>query len=195
MLGGKVAVLGPDDGVLPEGAAGEIAISGPHVSPGFWQAASGTARPDPAREVQVQGLRHLRTGDIGTQIARDLHVLGRSRDLIILRGTKTHAEDIEATAISAPGGAVLAAAAFAVMQDNGEHLVLICEGPRGEAAQGLAQRIAARIGEVHGVLPRRVLFVRPGAIPRSANGKIRRSACREVYLAGRLAPLDAGAPA
>lgn len=188
VLDGRIAVVGPDDTVLPDGASGEIAIAGPHVSPGYWDASTRSAMSDPARELYVNGQRHLRTGDIGTVIAGDLHILGRSRDLIILRGTKTHAEDVEATAIAEPGGLVLAAAAFAVTHERGEHLIVVCEGPRGDAVAQAAATIGARIGEVHGILPHRVLFVRAGAIPRSANGKIRRSACRDAYLAGRLTP-------
>lgn len=187
VLDGRIAILDPGDAMLPDGTSGEIAIAGPHVSPGFWDAATGAALPDPAREVWHEGRRYLRTGDIGTQIAGDLHVLGRSRDLIILRGAKIHAEDVEATALSDTAAQVAAAAAFAVAQPQGEHLIVICEGPRAAGAPQAAAAIAARIGEVHGILPHRVLFVRAGAIPRAANGKIRRSACRDAYLEGRLA--------
>jgi acyl-CoA synthetase (AMP-forming)/AMP-acid ligase II len=196
VLDGRIAILGADsDDALPDGTAGEIAISGPHVSPGFWDATSRGIRPDPEREARTGGQRYLRTGDVGMTVDGDLHILGRSRDLIIVRGTKTHAEDVEATAITASGGLAATAAAFAVTHDKGEHLIVICEGARGTAAAEAGGAIAARIGETHGILPHRVLFVRSGAIPRSANGKIRRSACREAYLEGRMGPLAGGADA
>lgn len=183
---GRVRILAPDGTSAPEGTSGEVVIGGPHVSPGFWDGATATARPDPEREVRLEGSRYLRTGDIGTLVGGDLHILGRSRDMIILRGTKIHAEDVEATVMAESAGDVTAAAAFALTDDTGDRLAVVCETALPAIPAELRRHLTGRIGETHGILPQPLVFVRAGAIPRSANGKLRRSACREALLANRL---------
>ncbi len=184
--GGLVRLLSEDGTVAPPGTIGEIAIGGPHVSPGFWDGASAAARPDPAREVRLHGTRFLRTGDIGVLAEGDLHILGRRKDMIIVRGTKIHAEDVEATVMAEAEGMVTAAAAFSVADEGGERLGVVCETVVPTIPDTLRRTLAGRIGEAFGILPQPLVFVRSGAIPRSANGKIRRSACREALLENRL---------
>ncbi|MYZ46570.1 fatty acyl-AMP ligase [Propylenella binzhouense] len=190
--GSRIAILGAGDAPAADGQPGEICVAGDHVSPGFWDADAGMIRPDPARETLIEDRRHLRTGDIGAIVAGELFVLGRSRDMVVVRGTKVHAEDVEATALAPETGAGLAAAAaFGIEEEDGESLVVVCEMARTAESEGerelLVRRLRATIGELHGLVPADVVLVRPGVIPRSINGKIRRSACRALYLEGSLA--------
>ncbi len=182
-----IAVLDKRDAPAALGHAGEICVAGDHVSPGFWDAEAQRTRPDPDREAVIDGRRYLRTGDIGAIVDGELFVLGRSRDMVIVRGTKVHAEDVEATALALDtNGAPTAAAAFGIQEEDGERLILVCEIPHtsasGHAGETLLRRLRGTIGEMHGLIPADVVLVRHGVIPRSINGKIRRSACRTLYL-------------
>lgn len=191
---------------LPEGEVGEIWLAGPHVGAGYWQ------QPDPSRatfaarladaplgDAQAAG-PFLRTGDLGVVQGRGLAILGRLKELVIIRGVKHHPEDIEAAACRAHPALAATAAAFAVERDGAEGLIVLQEVKRGHVAGAelarAAQDVSAVICEAFGIRPADVVLLRPGALPRTTSNKIRRGACRAAYLAEELAPfrLDAAAP-
>lgn len=186
---------------LAEGQAGEIWVAGPHVGAGYWR------QPGPSRATFAARLADtpragpfLRTGDLGLVQGRDLAILGRLKELVIIRGVKHHPEDIEAAACRAHPALAGTAAAFAVERDGSEGLVILQEVKRGHVAEPelerAAQAVSAVICERFGIRPADVVLVRLGALPRTTSNKIRRSACRAAYQAEELAPfrLDAAAP-
>ncbi|WP_444431525.1 hypothetical protein [Rhodobacter capsulatus] len=120
-----------------------------------------------------------------------LAVVGRLKDIVIIRGAKHHPEDIEAAATRAHPALSATAAAFAVPQDGAEALVVVQEVRRGHQADPAldlaAQAVTAAICEGFGVRPFEVVLVRPGTLPRTTSNKIRRGACRAAHLAGELA--------
>ncbi len=177
-LGCDVVLLNPR---APERVAadeaGEIAVAGPQVSPGFWRPGEGVV-PDPGRDVMLDGRRYLRTGDLGIWRDGGLHVIGRLKNMIIVRGTNIYAEDVEQTALSDPAAAGLGAvAAFAKLEDDAEGMVLVCELARGvtpDAVAGVPAALAAAVANGHGIVPAEVLVVAPGTIDRTLSGKLRR---------------------
>ncbi|MYV61890.1 AMP-binding protein, partial [Streptomyces sp. SID4931] len=69
----------PETGaVAPDGAEGEVQVSGASVARGYWN------RPEDWAEVFRDGW--LRTGDLGFLRDGELHVTGRAKDLVIVRG-------------------------------------------------------------------------------------------------------------
>jgi len=186
---------------LPEGQVGEIWVAGAHVGAGYWQ------QPDPSRATFTARLADtpeagpfLRTGDLGLMQGRELAILGRLKEVVIIRGVKHHPEDIEAAACRAHPALAATAAAFAVERDGSEGLIVLQEVKRGHVAdpelERAAQAVSAVICEQFGIRPADVVLVRPGSLPRTTSNKLRRSACRAAYLAEELAPfrLDAAAP-
>ncbi len=177
----------------PPGREGEIWIAGPGVARGYWRRAGETERVFGARvsgEDSEGGGPWLRTGDLGfVDAAGELYVTGRIKDLVILRGRNLHPQDLEAAAAAAhPALREGAAAAFSVDAGGEERLVVAVEIERARRADAGAAAAAVRraLVEAHGVAAHEVVIVPPGAVPRTTSGKVRRSAAREEYLAGRL---------
>lgn len=189
-LGCEVALLHPELAArVPPAEVGEIAIAGPQVSPGFWDATHGV-RPDPARIAMLDGRRFLRTGDLGQIIAGELHVVGRVRNMIVLHGANLHAEDVERTVADRAGPTALGAiAALPITDGPAEGLVVVCEAPRSATTADpapLLAGLATAIAEAHGVAPLDILLVPPGSIARTLSGKLQREQTRAAYRAGTL---------
>ncbi len=176
--------------LLPEGRVGEICIAGPGVTRGYWNAAANT----PGLFLDLDGTRHLRTGDLGFLREGELFVTGRIKDLVILRGRNHYPQDIELTAGRAhalvqPG----AAAAFSVTVDGEEQLVVVVEVTRafrGAQAAAVTASITEAISAHHGIVAHAVALLRPACLPRTSSGKVRRRACRDLWLDRKLPLAD-----
>jgi acyl-CoA synthetase (AMP-forming)/AMP-acid ligase II len=189
-----VAIVDPARLVrCPAGAVGEIWVKGPSVANGYWNQPDETDRTFHARLPDDEG-PFLRTGDLGFIEDDNLFITGRLKDVIIIRGRKHHAEDIERTAeqsnatVRTGGGA-----AFGVERGGEERLVIVQEIRQADVAELDAEAKAADIREAvthhHGVRVDIVVFAKAGTVPKTSSGKVRRSACRSSYLEGTLLPI------
>jgi len=137
----------------------------------------------------------LRTGDLGFISDGALFIVGRIKDLLIIRGSNYYPEDLEVTVAAITGGRV---AAIAVPVKSTESLVTVIElkkrGDTDDAARtwlnGIKSDVTAAISNTHGLNVGDLVFVSPGSIPTTTSGKIRRSACIEQYRQGRFTRLD-----
>ncbi len=187
---GTIAVIvDPDAGApAPEGRTGEIWVSGPSVALGYWNRAEESERVFRAR-LPGREERFLRTGDLGFQREGEIFVTGRLKDLIIIRGRNLHPQDLERTAeASHPALRPGAGAAFAVEAAGEERLVIVHEVDRHSPGEGreVLDALRSAILDAHDVAPFAVALVRPGGVPRTSSGKVRRSACRSTFLQGAL---------
>lgn len=167
---------------LPEGQAGEIRISGPAVTRGYWHEPDGN------------GDKPLATGDIGFIWQGELYVTGRLKDLIIVRGRNLAPGDVEdAIVMCHPVLAPAAAAAFSVDTDDGEGFVVAAEIRREHRLNAdwpsVFAAMQSRISEQVGGTPVDIVLLRPGSLPRTTSGKIRRQACRQSYMDDTWEPL------
>jgi len=166
--------------------SGEICITGPHVSPGRWCGERGAVVPL-AETHERDGRRFVRTGDLGTISEGEIVVLDRLKDVIAMYGRKVHAVDVERAVLEAEGGAVVAAAAFAIPSERGERLVTLCEVSARELGQldhaNLKSALGGAVSAATGIASE-IVLLRHGFLPRTSSGKIRRHACRSEYLAG-----------
>jgi long-chain acyl-CoA synthetase len=88
-------ILGDDGQELPPGEAGEIAISGPMVVPGYWNRPDATERTLPGGE--------LRTGDVGFMDADGwFYLVDRKKDMIVASGYKVWPREVEDTLLRHP---------------------------------------------------------------------------------------------
>jgi long-chain acyl-CoA synthetase len=84
----RVRILADDGTELPAGEAGEVAISGPQVVPGYW------GDPEEARGAISDG--ELRTGDIGVLDGDGwLYLVDRRKDMIVASGFKVWPREVE----------------------------------------------------------------------------------------------------
>jgi acyl-CoA synthetase (AMP-forming)/AMP-acid ligase II len=166
---------------VDEGAVGEIQISGPSVMAGY-------LAPD-ATVVSPPGGWHD-TGDRGLICGGELFVVGRSKEMLIVRGRNMPPYDVELSigelAQVGPGQAVVFSA-----PDDGrgrESLVAVVATGATDADQRLRIRteVVTRVREAFGFSLDDVVLVPKTSIPRTTSGKIQRLRARDRYLAGRL---------
>lgn len=188
---------------LASGEIGEIWVSGGGVAQGYWMREASSKQTFQAR-VQGEGeedIAYLRTGDLGWMEQGRVCVSGRLKDLIIVNGRNYSPQDIEQTAEAEcaalrPAGA----AAFAVEAGTGaDRVVVVAELERTWLRRQsewppLAAAVRAAIHAAHGLAVAEVVFIKPGALPRTSSGKVRRSQCRADYLNGLLRTASAQAP-
>jgi acyl-CoA synthetase (AMP-forming)/AMP-acid ligase II len=175
------------------GTIGEIWAKGPSVAGGYWKQPEETQRVFHARLSDEEG-SFLRTGDLGFVADDHLYITGRMKDVVVVRGKKHHAEDIERTVEGVSAlfreGCV---AAFGIERDGEERLVVVQELRRtaeeADAAE-VAMQVRHAVAQHHGVQVDSVVFVRPGTVPKTSSGKVRRAACRTSYVDGTLLPLS-----
>ncbi len=178
----------------PEGTVGEIWTHGENVSAGYWrkpdQTGTGfgaTLLDGPAGHPENDWLR---TGDRGFISEGDLFIVGRIKDMLIVRGRNHYSEDIEATVREITRGRV---AAIAVADEQSEKLVTIIEFKQRDddpELTGVKNDVTAAISRAHGLQVADIVLVAPGSIPTTTSGKIRRSACVEQHRQGQFVRLD-----
>jgi fatty acid CoA ligase FadD21 len=183
----------------PPDRVGEIWLHGENVADGYWrkppeeQSCFGATLVD--RSPDTPEGPWLRTGDLGFVYDGELFIVGRIKDLLIIRGRNHYPEDIEATVQEITRGRV---AAIAVPVDSTERLVTVIElkkpVDRDEEAMRwlgtLKSDVTAAISNAHGLSVADLVLVPAGSIPTTTSGKIRRAACVEQYQQGRFARLD-----
>jgi acyl-CoA synthetase (AMP-forming)/AMP-acid ligase II/acyl carrier protein len=165
---------------------GEIWIDGSTTGPGYWRNPEETARVFGARLADGEG-PFMRTGDLGFMRDGVLHVSGRIKDVMILRGQNVYPQDIEATARDA-APEVADAAALTLADDMAERAVLIIEEPKravGDAAS-LLETVRAAISANNGIDLDRIVLTRHRVLPKTSSGKIQRSKARDMLRDGSL---------
>jgi acyl-CoA synthetase (AMP-forming)/AMP-acid ligase II/fatty-acid desaturase len=205
--GQRIIVVDPERHLpVPQEQVGEIWVSGPSVTKGYWR--------QPATSADSFGITldgedagiYLRTGDLGLLHDGELYLTGRLKDLIIIRGRNLYPDDIERTVFAShPALRPNCGAAFSVDVDGEERLIVVQELAREFRDSFDEARIYGDVMEaitaVHQVRLHALVFIAHGTIPKTSSGKIQRRACRAAYLDGTLPLLnrakrqdDAGAP-
>ncbi len=188
---------------------GEIWLSGPNITQGYWNRAEETERTFQAFLANTGEGPFLRTGDLGFTKDGELFVVGRLKDLIIIDGRNHYPQDIEQTVERSheairPG----CCAAFAIEVHGQERLVIVAEvdglrqtrpastPPDGDSHsqprsssnfEPVARLVRRAVAEHHDLQAYALRFVKVGGIPKTSSGKLRRSACRTAFLSGHLA--------
>ncbi|TMR20504.1 fatty acyl-AMP ligase [Nonomuraea turkmeniaca] len=190
----EIRVVDPESReVLPEGRLGEIWLRGPSISPGYWQ------RDDNAEHfaaVTADGDGgYLRTGDLGVLDDGELYVHGRLKDMIIVYGRNVYPQDIEQELRAQHPELGKAGVVFSgpgTVPGDDESTVVVTHEVAGVPADrlpALAAEIRHTVGREFGIRVGTVLLVKPGAVPRTTSGKVRRSTTRDLFRAGSLTPL------
>jgi acyl-CoA synthetase (AMP-forming)/AMP-acid ligase II len=198
----EVRIVDPEDRTLcPSNRVGEIWLHGDSVCIGYWEKPEQTEHTFNGRILDaVDGVSEqswLRTGDLGFIHDGELFIVGRIKDLLIVRGRNHYPDDIEATIQEVTGGRV---AAISVQDDRTEQLVAIIEVKKSgtseeeilESYQTVKREVTSAISTAHGISAADLVLVPRGAIPITTSGKIRRSTCAEHYRKDQFARVDAG---
>ncbi len=176
--GRTLAILGPDGAPVPRGEAGTIAVA--RSDPGLMLGYLGHAKETAARYTGAWFL----TGDLG-EMAGDgaITYLGRADDMMNAGGLRVSPLEVEAVLLRFPGLAEAAATEVTVKANTTVIAAFYrADGALDEAA--LSAHISAHLARYK--QPR--LLIPVDALPRSANGKLRRKALRSAYEAEHGAP-------
>ena len=185
VAGFEVEVRDEEGRALPERRVGQVHARGPSVMDGYF-------RDPEATGAVIDGEGWLDTGDLGFLDGGVLHITGRAKDVVILRGQNHAPEDIEASLLGVEGlrAGCAVAAGFAPPGGGEEALLILAERARGEEVEieeeELVARVRAAVAEGAGLRPHTVVLLAPGALPRTSSGKLRRGEARRRYLAGVL---------
>jgi malonyl-CoA/methylmalonyl-CoA synthetase len=170
--GVSLRVCGDDGNVLAPNDIGGIQVKGPNVFAGYWRMPEKTAE-----EFTADG--YFKTGDIGKIDERGyVHIVGRSKDLIISGGFNVYPAEIESCINELPG--VAESALVGVPHpDFGEVGVAVVIAKPGAYLQ--ADTIIATLKSklANFKIPKRVEIVTE--LPRNAMGKVQKNLLREQY--------------
>lgn len=174
----EVQIRGASGESVPEGQLGRIYVRGDSVMGGYYSTAG----------TRGEGLEGgwLYTGDIGFMLEGELYFTAREKDLIAIRGKKYSPVDVE-TIVNAMNGRKVECAAFgAAAADGAEALRIVVETEErdGGALQNLSDRIQRALAENLEIRADTIVFVPPKSIPRTFNGKVRRSECARRFRDG-----------
>jgi acyl-CoA synthetase (AMP-forming)/AMP-acid ligase II len=168
---------------------GEIWVSDPAVTSGYWARPEETERIFRATLADTGEGPFLRTGDLGFVRDGEIFLVGRIKDLIVIRGTNHHPQDIEWTVQAAhPALRPENGAAFSVLAAGEERLVVAqeveLEGAGDLCAEDVARLVRGAIAESHDLNLFAFLLLRRGSLPKTASGKLQRQACRRFFTHG-----------
>jgi len=177
----EVRVVGDGGAVLGEREVGVLQLRGESVTPGYLTVAGPVATQD------SDGW--LDTGDEGYLTDGNVVVCGRRKDVIIMGGRNIYPTDIERAASGAEGVRAGNAVAVRLEADGARHresFLVAVESRRAtepDAVQGIAKDVTSRVVSAVGVRPAEVVVLRPGSLPKTPSGKLRRAATRALLAA------------
>lgn len=197
----QILIVDPTDHTpMPTGEVGEIWFAGPSLGMGYWNRPEETAASFEASPADRDDPRWLRTGDLGFLANDALFVTGRIKDVIITKGRNHYPQDIEATVYAShvdlrrdSGAAFLIEEAdTGADNDNRDRqaVILVAEVEarvlRDPPVAALAGAIRSAVSQEHGLHIAVVALLKPGTLPKTTSGKVQRSKCKALYLAGDL---------
>jgi acyl-CoA synthetase (AMP-forming)/AMP-acid ligase II len=171
--GHQLAILDRSERLMPECTEGEICLRGPSIAGGYM------GETDKFKSAMRNGWFH--TGDLGYLAQGELYVTGRIKDLIILNGHNIHPQTIEWLACTVEGVKKGSVVAFSRLGQLGEELVLVVEAWSRDTAR-ITSAIEVAVQQSILIKPADIVCIKPGSLPRTSSGKLKRAQVRQQYL-------------
>ncbi|HUH83840.1 MAG TPA: AMP-binding protein, partial [Stellaceae bacterium] len=167
-------------GELGERQEGRLQFRGPSATRGYLD--------NPAKNRELFDGPWLNSGDLAYIAGGDVFVTGRSKDIVIRAGRHIYPEEIEAAVGEVPGALKGGVAVFGSRDPRSgtERVVILAETRAAEppVVAALRQRIDEAATPLLDAPPDEIALVPPHAIPKTASGKLRRAAARELFERG-----------
>ncbi len=175
----QIRIVNDDGAEVEVGSIGNIQISGPSIMLGY-------RRDDGSTDHPPDGWHE--TGDRGFLCEGELFIVGRRKEMLIVRGRNMPPYDVE-RAIEAipeigPGQAIV----FSVIDQSGKESTVAVVGvsaPDDEHCR-LRSGTAEAVRRAFGITLDDIVLVPRASIPRTTSGKLQRLKARELYRAGKL---------
>ncbi|OGT56135.1 MAG: hypothetical protein A3F43_02395 [Gammaproteobacteria bacterium RIFCSPHIGHO2_12_FULL_42_10] len=178
----EVKIVNEANQILPDRHVGSLQFRGPSSMQSYYR--------NPAATDAIYHDGWLDSGDLAYQVAGDLYITGRKKDLIIKAGRNIYPAEIEevvATVTDVRSGCVVA---FGVSDHTRgtEQLIVIAETKEKDKTKRAAiiSQIKQKTSDALTMTPDQVVLVAPQIIPKTSSGKLQRAQCKALYLAERL---------
>ena len=172
---------------LPERHVGELRLRGPSVMSGYFE--------EPELTAQTFAGGWLKTGDLGYLADGNVHICGRSKEVIIVNGRNYYPQDLEWEAGKVNGVRKGNVVAFGTMKVGGdrERVILtfettVADGPERQALKAEVRRV---LQQAVGLTIDDVVPLSPGVLPKTSSGKLQRTKTRSLYESGELVEREA----
>jgi fatty-acyl-CoA synthase len=162
--------------VVAEREVGRIFVQGPSLMSGYFK--------DPVSTPLALNADWLDTGDLGYLSQGEIHITGRRKDLLIVRGRNIWPQDIEFLVESEPELRPGDAIVFVVPSDDEPQVVVQvqCRIREPEHRERLIHTLVAKITSEFGLVVN-VHLVPPHSLPRTSSGKPSRAEALERFVA------------
>ncbi len=181
--GFEIEIRGGHGGALTDRCVGRVWVRGPSLMDGYLN------RPRATAEALVDGW--LDTGDRAFLDRGELYLVGRDKDILIVRGRNHAPEEIERAIDGVEGIRTGCAAAVSYRPEGAAAEALLLFVERRPGRRSRSELAATCHGEVlarTGLALDHVEVLSPGTLPRTSSGKIRRREALARYRAGELEP-------
>jgi 1-acyl-sn-glycerol-3-phosphate acyltransferase len=172
---------------LGEREQGEIQFKGPSATSGYYK--------NPKANKLLFSGEWLNTGDNGYLVDGNLFITGRIKDMIIRAGRNIHPIEIEEKISQISGVRKGCVVAFGIsdLTKGIEKLVVAIETNLDTEFERnkLTNSVKDEVSKLLSIQADEILLLPPRSIPKTSSGKIRRSACRDLYKSGLLGKREA----
>jgi 1-acyl-sn-glycerol-3-phosphate acyltransferase len=182
--GHEIRIVDESGFELGDRREGRLEFRGPSTTRGYFN-----------NETKTRELFHdgwLDSGDRAYLAGGDVCITGRIKDIIIRAGRHLYPQEIEEAVAGIAGIRKGGVAVFSVGDERSgtERVIVLAETRESDPAA--RARLQARAHEVvtdiAGTPPDEVVLAPPRTVPKTSSGKIRRSAAKELYSTGNIAP-------
>ena len=168
---------------LPERREGRLQFQGPSATSGYYH------NPEQSR-LLFDG-DWLETGDLAYMAGGDIYLTGRSKEMIIRAGRNIFPYEIEQAAGKVPGIRKGCVAVFGSHDQNTatERIIILAE--TRESDSKILEQLHDQVDQVTSELllgssADEILLLPPHSVLKTSSGKIRRTACRDLYEQGKI---------
>jgi len=180
--GHEIRIVDAGSRELPERRQGRVQFRGPSSTQGYLD--------NPQANAKLFDGEWLNTGDLGFMLHGELFLTGREKDLVIRGGFNIHPQELETAVAALPGVRKGGVVVFPATDPHHatERLVVLAETRESDPArlERLARDITALSATLLGSPADDVVRAPPHTVLKTSSGKVRRSACRELYERGQL---------
>jgi long-chain-fatty-acid--[acyl-carrier-protein] ligase len=141
---------------------GEVEVRGTSLMTGY------------AGEAPIDPQSWLSTGDLGYLTDDGLVVCGRAKELITVAGRNVFPTEVERVASQIDGVRDGCVVAIGTGEASARPGLVIAAEFKGDDEPTARSAVVARVASECGVVPADVVFLKPGALPRTSSGKLRR---------------------
>lgn len=180
--GHQIRIVDIDGKDLPERRQGSLLFRGPSVTSGYY-------RNPEATQTLFAG-DWMNSGDLAYIAEGDVFITGRNKDVIIRAGRNVYPPEVEEAVGNLDGIRKGCVVAFAARDRHfsTERLVIVAETriTDQKIQQTLKNQINQISSDLIGLPADEVVIAPPHTVLKTSSGKVRRSACRDLYEQGQL---------